>query len=469
MGKLGFGLLSVGALFFILPFGVNAADSFAPYVVTHDREGNLVDSFRVLDKNFTGGISIASGDTDNDGRIETIVATGPGRVPRVTIWEADHLEWNWFPVFDGKTAVGLNIAAGDVDGDDRADIIVSQKEGGTSTVEIYQVSDDKISKRSSFCAFSCSQSAGVTLSAGDLDGDGDAEIVAGAEDGSMQVRQFNVENGRDVLFTGDSFNAFDGQRQGGVFTAVVDRGEEYNPQIVLIEAHNNSFDDVMARFYEKDGTWTEEEFLPYGHNYHGGVSISAGDLNQDGRDELAVVPAGSGAHVKILTTDGALQHEFFSFPEAYRGGSAVTIAPATDISTGKVLTVPLSGFYLHTGYKSIMVDLGEQKMHTYEGIREVNSFLISSGVNGRNTPTGTTAVQRKVYSKLYQGTEPGDEYYFSNTLYNLQFRPGFYLHGAYWHNNFGHPMSHGCINIAYDNAEWLYNWAEVGTPVKIQD
>jgi len=106
----------------------------------------------------------------------------------------------------------------------------------------------------------------------------------------------------------------------------------------------------------------------------------------------------------------------------------------------------------------VRVDLSEQRMYAYEHGYLVNSFLISSGLPGTPTPIGETTIQRKLYSHLYSG--PG--YYLPNTLYNLQFRPHYYLHGAYWHNNFGHPMSHGCVNISYANAEWLFNWMQVG-------
>jgi lipoprotein-anchoring transpeptidase ErfK/SrfK len=79
------------------------------------------------------------------------------------------------------------------------------------------------------------------------------------------------------------------------------------------------------------------------------------------------------------------------------------------------------------------------------------------------TPTGTFQVQQKIPVKLYQG--PG--YYLPNTKWNLEFLPGYYIHGAYWHNNFGHPMSHGCVNVSYQNMEALYDWAEFGTQVII--
>ncbi len=47
------------------------------------------------------------------------------------------------------------------------------------------------------------------------------------------------------------------------------------------------------------------------------------------------------------------------------------------------------------------------------------------------------------------------------------FYKGYGLHGTYWHNNFGYPMSHGCINLRIDDAGWIYNWAVVGTVINI--
>ncbi|MFH0951427.1 MAG: L,D-transpeptidase, partial [bacterium] len=44
----------------------------------------------------------------------------------------------------------------------------------------------------------------------------------------------------------------------------------------------------------------------------------------------------------------------------------------------------------------------------------------------------------------------------------------YYIHGAYWHNNFGQPMSHGCVNVAYDNMEDLYWYAQIGTKVIVE-
>ena len=59
----------------------------------------------------------------------------------------------------------------------------------------------------------------------------------------------------------------------------------------------------------------------------------------------------------------------------------------------------------------------------------------------------------------------GTYYYLPNVPYTMFFYQGFGLHGTYWHNNFGQPMSHGCVNLSIPNAEKLFYWAEpsVGT------
>lgn len=54
-----------------------------------------------------------------------------------------------------------------------------------------------------------------------------------------------------------------------------------------------------------------------------------------------------------------------------------------------------------------------------------------------------------------------------NVPYTMYYYKGYAVHGAYWHNNFGHPMSHGCVNLRPSDAKWFYNFAPVGTPVVV--
>lgn len=113
----------------------------------------------------------------------------------------------------------------------------------------------------------------------------------------------------------------------------------------------------------------------------------------------------------------------------------------------------------------IDVDLSDQLVYAYEGQTQVNSFLVSTGTYLHPTVTG----QFYIYVKYVSTTMIGPGYYLPNVPYTMYFYDGYGLHGTYWHSNFGTPMSHGCINLYTPDAEWLFNWASVGTLVNIHD
>ncbi len=111
----------------------------------------------------------------------------------------------------------------------------------------------------------------------------------------------------------------------------------------------------------------------------------------------------------------------------------------------------------------IDVNLSEQRLYAYDGDTLVSSFLVSTGVAAHPTVTGTFAVYVK-----YQYTDMrGPGYYLPDVPYTMYFYQGYGIHGTYWHHNFGTPMSHGCVNMLTSEAEWVYNFSEVGTPVVV--
>jgi len=113
----------------------------------------------------------------------------------------------------------------------------------------------------------------------------------------------------------------------------------------------------------------------------------------------------------------------------------------------------------------IDVDLSEQMVYAYEGQTLVNQFLVSTGTWRYPTVTG----QYRIYVKYRYADMRGPGYYLPDVPYVMYFYKGYGLHGTYWHNNFGTPMSHGCINLRTEDAAWLFNWASVGTLVNIHD
>lgn len=120
-----------------------------------------------------------------------------------------------------------------------------------------------------------------------------------------------------------------------------------------------------------------------------------------------------------------------------------------------------------TANKRIEIDLTNQRLYAFEDNNLIYNFLISSGKWAR-TPTGTFQIWTKLrYSKMEGGSKAIHTYYYlPNVPYIMYFyndaapkSRGFGLHGTYWHSNFGHPMSHGCINMKTEEAEQIYYWA----------
>lgn len=147
----------------------------------------------------------------------------------------------------------------------------------------------------------------------------------------------------------------------------------------------------------------------------------------------------------------------------YQGNKIRVPAKKTDSETPEnVLSVVTSEA------KRIEVDLTNQMLYAYENNNEIMKFPVSTGKWGR-TPTGTFKIWVKLRYTRMSGGVPGTGTYYNlpNVPYTMYFFNdeipkirGYGLHGAYWHNNFGHPMSHGCVNISPENAGRLYNWAE---------
>jgi len=130
-------------------------------------------------------------------------------------------------------------------------------------------------------------------------------------------------------------------------------------------------------------------------------------------------------------------------------------------ATAVVADIPLG--VGNGGEHWIDVDLSQQRVYAYEGDVVVNSFVVSTGTWQTPTVTGSY----KIWIKLRSTTMSGPGYYLTDVPYTMYFYKGYGLHGTYWHNNFGTPMSHGCVNLATPDAEWLYNFSSVGTVVNV--
>jgi len=113
--------------------------------------------------------------------------------------------------------------------------------------------------------------------------------------------------------------------------------------------------------------------------------------------------------------------------------------------------------------REIVVDLSEQRVYLYESGSLVRTMIASTGVAATPTVQGTF----RIYLRYPSQTMYGPGYYLPDVPHVQYFYQGYGFHGTYWHNNFGKPMSRGCVNLTIADAEWLYGWASIGTLVRV--
>ncbi len=174
-------------------------------------------------------------------------------------------------------------------------------------------------------------------------------------------------------------------------------------------------------------------------------------------DTLAKIAARYGISVQAIMAANGIRN-----PNLIYVGQRLAI-PGGNTPAPQPTPVPQPNPNPDTGGKWIDIDLSEQRLRAYEGSKLVLSVLVSTGIARYPTPTGRFAIQTKVRSQTMSG--PG--YYLPGVQWVMYFYRGYAIHGTYWHNNFGRPMSHGCINLTNADAQFMYNWAPIGTPVVI--
>ncbi len=111
----------------------------------------------------------------------------------------------------------------------------------------------------------------------------------------------------------------------------------------------------------------------------------------------------------------------------------------------------------------IEIDLTNQILYAYRDNQLINGFKVSTGTSSYKTVTGTF----KIFTKYPAITMTGPGYDLEGVPFSMFFYKGYAIHGTYWHNNFGTPMSHGCVNMNTDDAAWIYENAPVGTYIMV--
>ncbi len=142
--------------------------------------------------------------------------------------------------------------------------------------------------------------------------------------------------------------------------------------------------------------------------------------------------------------------------------SEPTIAPSFALSANSI-TSNIAALK-RSNQRWIEIRLSTQRLIAWEGKTMVHAVIVSTGKATTSTPVGSFEIQSKYRIARMQG----DDYDIPDVPYTMYYSGGYAIHGAYWHRSFGTPVSHGCVNVAPDHAQWLFNWAKIGTPVVVR-
>lgn len=250
-----------------------------------------------------GGVRVAAGDVNGDGIPDIVTGSGPGGGPVVRVFDGTtNSQANSFFAFDAAFTGGITVAAGDLDGDGRADIIAGAGVG--SQVKAFSGANGSLLR--SFFAYGAFQ-GGVNVAAGDLDGDGRADVITGAgAGGAPHVKAFSGQTGLEIR----SFFAFPMAFEGGVNVAGGDLNGDGFAEIVVgaadlastVRVFDGSTGQQLTSFFAFDG-------------FAGGVRVGVGDIDGDGFNELITgAGPGGGAHVRVFNGQSFAQmQDFFAF------------------------------------------------------------------------------------------------------------------------------------------------------------
>lgn len=296
--------------------------------------------FFAFSPSFTGGVRVGGGDINNDGTADIIAGAGPGGGPQVKVFNGNNgSELSSFFAFSPSFTGGVFVAGGDTNRDGFADIIVGASSGGSPQVSVFSGANGSTLR--SFLAFSPSFTGGVTVAAGDYNGDGFADIIAGAgPGGGPQVSVFSGQDGSSLA----SFFAFGATISGGISVAAGDvNGDGFADIIAGVGATGSPRVKV---FSGKDAS-TLADFFAFSPSFTGGITVGAADVNGDGfADIIAGTGPGIAGEVKVFDgTNLSTLLDFNPFGTGYTSG----------LTVGGLVPEPCSGTFALIGGVTLLL------------------------------------------------------------------------------------------------------------------
>lgn len=286
-------------------YAVGADAGSTPRVRAFNADGTVRFDFLAFAESFRGGVRVATGDISGDGVLDIIAAAGPGAGPHVRVFDGiTGLEIRSFYAFESTFQGGVFVASADVNNDGRDDIIAGADAGGGPRIVVRDgVTDAQVH---SFYAFDPTFRGGVRVAAGDLNDDDRADIIAAAgPGGGPHVRSFDSTSLAQI----DSFFAYNPFFAGGVYVAAGDFDNDGNADIVVGSGPGTGNE---VKVFKSQTLAVLRSFNAYLPIFQVGARVAVFDQNGDTQADILTGPgSGGGPHVRIL--DGLTLAELDSF------------------------------------------------------------------------------------------------------------------------------------------------------------
>ncbi len=300
-----------------------------PQVRLFDYHGDPVTSADVqmylgvfaFDQNYRGGAHVAACDVDGDNIDEIITATGPGQAPWVKVLDRTGHETAAFKAYADNITGGVYVACGDVDGDGKGEIVTGVPEGFGPHVRVFDGETGEVDVTVGFFAYASNLRTGIRVATGDLNGDGTDEIICGTGAGAgTHVRTFTGTG--EIIFTPGFFVGSETERTG-IKVAAGDIDGDGEKEIITASGPGKVPPEIII--YDRYGTELLS-FMPYAETFSGGIKVVSGDIDGDGIDEIITgVEEGGGPHVRVFSAEGEFIDHFFAYDEKFRGGVDVAV------------------------------------------------------------------------------------------------------------------------------------------------
>ncbi|MFA5359444.1 MAG: S8 family serine peptidase [Patescibacteria group bacterium] len=264
-------------------------------------------------------------------RIEKLLV-GPknGMASLVKITDQDGKKDNEFYAYGVSFKGGVNFSSGDINGDGQDEIITAAGLGGGPHIRIF---DNKGKLVSQFFAFSSTFRGGVNIASADVNNDGKDEIIAAqASAGNSEIKIFNGKGG----FLG-SFYAYD-KFKGGINIAAGDINGDGEDEIIS----GLSAGKIPEIKIFNSGGALQGQFLAYVKTFTGGVRVAVANVrNSSGSHKSDIITApekGGGPHIKVFDSKGNLFSQFFAFSSTFRGGVNIAKADVDNDGFDEIIT-----------------------------------------------------------------------------------------------------------------------------------